>query len=253
MKNKLLLILVSCFLFACEEDKAPLFDEKPGLYFANENVNENNSAIIQFNRQKIELNYDFTLGKAMRMSEWGTLQEVYIGDSLLYDTIKLDVYRSGKLEENLNSFNLKQIKLEAKDGEVLLEPFTIEFFNPYSFEKGKPKATVKVVFHRPAKRGEYKTTIGVDLSNADGFVNTINEFANYTVIANNSYTRPRGWNDETSIYGAFSEEKYAFYITVLGQLYQDWHEYIGDDYLPKLRAALQEYNATHDVSKDFSF
>ena len=242
IKKRLFIILIPFLLFACEEEKPLVFDEEPGIYFSSDNI---------------RLSYDFTAGKSIELDEWGWPMTTYLGDSLRHDTITFDVHRSGKLVEGVNSFNLKQIEFEQEEGKDKLDPFEIEFFNPYTFDDGDDddaRVTVKVVFHRPESRGLYKTAIGIELSESGkGFVNTIDEFSKVIVSASDRYNRPQGWKDETSVYGPFSEEKYAFYITVLGAPYYDWHEYNGWDYLPKLREALDEYNSTHDVPKDFTF
>lgn len=242
INKRLFLILIPLLLFACKEEEALMFEEEPGIYFSSDNLS---------------LNYDFTAGTSIVLDEWGWPMTTYLGDSLRHDTITFDVHRSGKLVEGVNSFNLKQIELKQKEGKDKLDPFEIEFFNPYTFDDGdddEAKVTVKVVFHRPESRGLYKTAIGVELSESGaGFVNTVDEFSKITISANNHYLRPQGWVDETSVYGPYSEEKYAFYVTVLGDLYQDWHEYMDWDYLPRLQEALDKYNASHDVPKDFSF
>lgn len=242
IKKRLFIILIPFLLFACEEEKPLVFDEEPGIYFSSDNI---------------RLSYDFTAGKSIELDEWGWPMTTYLGDSLRHDTITFDVHRSGKLVEGVNSFNLKQIEFEQEEGKDKLDPFEIEFFNPYTFDDGDDddaRVTVKVVFHRPESRGLYKTAIGIELSESGkGFVNTIDEFSKVIVSASDRYTRPQGWKDETSVYGPFSEEKYAFYITVLGAPYYDWHEYMDWDYLPRLQEALDKYNATHDVPKDFTF
>lgn len=243
IKKRLFIILIPFLLFSCQEEEPLIFDEEPGIYFSSDNI---------------RLDYDFTVGKTIVLDEWGWPMETWLGDSLLNDTIEIDVYRSGELIEGLNSFNLKQVEIEPEEGQKEYKPFEIEFFNPYTFDKEEnddiDKVTVKVVFHRPDSRGLFKTAIGIELSESGkGFVNTIDEFSKVIVSASDRYTRPQGWIDETSVYGFFSEEKYAFYITVLGTSYYDWHEYMDWEYLPKLREALDEYNSTHDVPKDFTF
>lgn len=239
IKKRLLLILLPFLLFACEEEKTFLFDEEPGIYFSSDNI---------------KLEYDFAFAKGEGLDEWGNPTQVYLGDSLKTDTISFVVFRSGKLVEDVNYFNLKLVEVEREDYEDELEPFEIEFFNPYKFEEGKGKTSVRAVLHRPELRGLFETAIGFELaSNDTSFVNTINEFSRYKIKANDRYLRPRGWVDDTSVYGPYSEEKYAFYVTVLGMLYEDWHEFYPEMHLPKLRKALDDYNATHDVPKDFTF
>lgn len=240
MKKRLLLILLPFLLFACEEEKTFLFDEEPGIYFSKENIN---------------LEYDFAFGKGEGLDEWGNPTIVFVGDSLQTDTISFVVYRSGKLVENINFFNLKLVDIERDEDEADLEPFEVEFFNPYKFAEGKDKVRVRAVLHRPDSRGLFESVISFELAGSDtSFVNTINEFSHYTIEASDRYLRPRGWVDDTSAFGPYSEEKYAFYVTVLGMVYEDWHEFYADFmFLPKLRDALSLYNSTHDVPKDFTF
>lgn len=239
MKKKLFLILFSFLLLACQEEKTFLFDEEPGIYFSSKNIN---------------LSYDFTLGKGEGFDDWGYPTIKYLGDSLRFDTISFEIFRSGELIENVNYFNLKIVEVESDKGEAEIKPFEIEFFNPYNFAEGKDKVSVRAVLHRPGLRGIFETAISFELADSDtSFVNTIDEFSLFTIQANNRYLRPNGWSDETSVYGRYSEEKYAFYVTVLGVLYEDWHEYYADMYLPKLQDALTLYNSTHENPKDFTF
>lgn len=240
MKKRLFLILLPFILFACQEDKPFLFDEEPGIYFSSKNI---------------ELSYDFAFYYTDGLDDWGNpINNYYLGDALQTDTISFEVFRSGMLEEGVNSFNLKQVEIEYDEGAEKLKPFEIEFFNPYEFVEGSDKVNVTAVLHRPKSRGKFETAIGFDLEdNKSGFVNTINEFSKYVIKANDQYLRPRGWVDDSSIYGAYSEEKYAFYVTVLHMPYEDWHEFMADVFLPRLREALDDYNATHDVLKDFTF
>ena len=123
----------------------------------------------------------------------------------------------------------------------------------YTFKPGVWVDTVEVTLVRPAKRGKY--TVGVTFEVDDDGLLELGavEQCTYTLNLIDRYPQPDYWEyGGEHWFGAYSEEKYAFFVTVLGKLYDPW----GMD-LPganrQLRQALKEYNDTHEVKKDFTF
>lgn len=233
---------------SCQQEESFLFESKASLYMTGRIGGAANT---------LTYDYDMAFQIMPRVNDWDI--PVYYGDNLRTDTIQLEVHLLGETSDEAREYSLKSELLEDQDSTMVAE---VEFFNPYVLESGRMKDTVEVVIHRPAKRGIHKVGITFDVSDPNGdFEGGAVERSVFELTVRDQYPRPVSeydpndfWDDATSQYGPYTEEKYAFMVTVIGATYNiyGW-EWSGTYYLDILKEALREYNATHDVPKDFTF
>ena len=239
IKNVIYICLLALALGSCEQKDSFLYEEKAGLYFYVPDVRDGET--VDPNALVKEVDFAFR-----KTGEWNLMWycETFYGDSLKADTLRLVVSLIGKVSDQPREYNLKAV---AVDGEL---PMTeLQFQNPYILKANALSDTALVIIPRPQQRGEYAVAITFnDSENFDGIVSERNE---YRLFISDRYPEPVGWDSYT--YGEYSEEKYAFWVTVLGITY-DYRWYMYDNGLGSLIAALEEYNATHpDAPKDFTF
>lgn len=243
VKNILYICLLAWAFCSCEQKDSFPYTEKAGLYFfVPDKQSENPDAL------KREI--DFALKVQGRHPRFG--YEIVYGDSLKSDTLRLPISLLGATSDQPREYNLKAVAIED-DNQL---PVTdIIFANPYILEANAVADTAVIVIPRPLARGEYAVAITFDTS-AD-FEGSIYQQDNYQLFISDRYPKPSNWEDH--IYGEYSEEKYAFWVTVLGTTYNWRYQLFDDNYMPldiigTLITALEEYNAAHpDNPKDFTF
>lgn len=233
-----------CFLFlwaACQKEEILHYEqEKDGL---------------QFNYEDMVIDYDFAMQKktVMKENDYGQLvpTEVYLGDSISSDTISLFLSLMGHKSDINREFKLKAIPVEGQDSTKLLE---IGFSPSYSFHAGQLRDTIRIALLRPASRGEFTIGITFDTDGTDAlFELGATEQSIYRINVSDQYKEPEGWNLQMDYLGEYNEEKYAFFITILGKLYDPYGEDMHFNNLI-LRNALQAYNTEHPgKEKDFTF
>lgn len=248
VKNILYICLLAWAFCSCEQKDSFPYTEKAGLYFyvpdVKEGENENPDAL------KREIDFAFTYYQ--EFDEWGyPVVTYYYGDSLKVDTVRIVIALLGETSEQPRKYYLKTTPVEESEN----LPENIIFENPYIFPAGQYMDTIKIAITRPEKRGEYAIGITFDSEDPEGeFESNVAERNVFVCKLYNSYPRPYGWNDATSVFGEYSEEKYAFYVTILHTIYYDWHEQEWTGYKNQLKAALEAYNTAHpDNPKDFTF
>lgn len=248
MKNVLYTCLLALAFCACEQKDSFLYEDKAGLYFYVPELEdwetENPNALVK--------EVDFAFAYNSVMTEWGQPIKYYYGDSLRIDTIEVIVSLLGKIPHQSREYYLKATLTEM-DGFEPLPESALAFENPYVFPADSYLDTIKIFITRPEKRGEY--VIGLTFDSKGDFESNVSERNILKLKVSDRYPRPDGWNDETSVYGKYTEEKYAFFVTVLNQKYlpeRDDNMWAPYPYI--LRTALEEYNAAHpDAPKDFTF
>lgn len=240
VKNILGICLLAWAFCSCEQKDSFPYTEKAGLYFfVPDKQSENPDAL------KREI--DFAL-RIQGTDYTGNL--IAYGDSLKSDTLRLPISLLGATSDQPREYNLKAVAIE-EDNQL---PVTdIIFANPYILEANAVADTAVIVIPRPLARGEYAVAITFDTS-AD-FEESIYQQDNYQLFISDRYPKPSGWND--NIYGEYSEEKYAFWVTVFRRIYTN--QVIFDENWTQMNvatliAALEAYNAAHpDNPKDFTF
>ena len=204
VKNILYICLLAWAFCSCEQKDSFPYTEKAGLYFfVPDKQSENPDAL------KREI--DFAFRKTGNYHPQWSCPTVY-GDSLRTDTLRIPISLLGATSDQPREYNLKAVAIE-EDNQL---PVTdIIFANPYILEANAVADTAVIVIPRPLARGEYAVAITFDTS-AD-FEGSIYQQDNYQLFISDRYPKPSGWND--NIYGEYSEEKYAFWVTVLGITY----------------------------------
>lgn len=163
----------------------------------------------------------------------------YTGDSLLKKKIRLNLSLMGHAADNDREFRLKAVVVEGGDENATT---FLEFDPSYVFRAGQLKDTVNVYVLNPVVRESYMIGIVLDAENSDPSL----EFGaveknKFQVQLNNRYPRPSGWDESTV--GEFSEDKYAFMVTILGKLYDPWANWSED--VKTLIKALSDFNEKH--------
>ena len=127
----------------------------------------------------------------------------------------------------------------------------LEFEPSYVFRAGQLKDTVEVYVLNPGARVNYTIGIVLDTENSDPSLELgAMEKNEYQGLLSNRYPQPSQW--DASVVGEFSEDKYAFMVTILGKLYDQYADWSTD--LATLSEALNEYNVSHPgEEKDFTF
>lgn len=145
-------------------------------------------------------------------------------------------------------FRLKAVVAEGTD--EVAKTF-LEFEPSYVFRAGQLKDTVEVYVLNPGARVNYTIGIVLDTENSDPSLELgATEKNEYQVLLSNRYPQPSQW--DASVVGEFSEDKYAFMVTILGKLYDPYANWSSD--IATLLEALNEYNASHPgEEKDFTF
>ena len=180
------------------------------------------------------------------------MYDLYYGDSLRTDTMRLLVAVAGKTSEQAREYSLKTLPLADS-----IETAEIQFFNPYRIEAGQMQDTAIIVINRPAKRGEFGVKVTFDITNSPDFGSSIYGWNSHNLTVVDRYPEPNGWDENQ--YGEYSEEKYAFWVTVLQTTYENRWNMFDQNWMPidivkVLNDALREYNTTHpDNKKDFTF
>ncbi len=212
--------------------------------------------VFEYNYPLAGIQFDYE-PKNMEMSYNFSFQhdgDYYYGDDFQRDTINLKIALTGFSSNQAHSFSLKAVPLEGTDDVPLA---SVEFCGPYIFKAGQLKDTIQLILLRPEKRGEYAVGITFDLSDTPELEIGVKERSIYRIHITDRYPKPTYWDDPLSkrYLGEFSEEKYAFFISVLHILYDyDYIRYYGRSYNQQLRQALDKYNAEHpDAKKDFTF
>lgn len=207
---------------------------------------------IQFNYTQANMTYRFNFadGYVEKTDEWGYPSRYYLGDSLRRDTISLNLSLMGREGDADREFRLKTVPLVELD---TLPLATVEFLPSYTFKANQLKDTIQIVLVRPEKRGHYAVGITFDLEGGDAmFDSGAEELSVYSLYISDRYEKPSQWDRRKDYLGEFSEEKYAFMISVLHirfGYYSDW-----GTHNKTLRDALEEYNNSHpDNPKDFTF
>ena len=147
-------------------------------------------------------------------------------------------------------FKLKTVPLELLEELPLA---TVEFLPKYTFRANHLLDTIQVILIRPEQRGKYAIGITFDFEDESSlFDSGAEEQSVYQVMVSDRYEKPTDWAEGEDALGEFSEEKYAFFVTVLGKKfspYLDW-----GTYNQVLRNKLAEFNEKHpDTPKDFTF
>ena len=228
-------------LAACQEDAIPGYMiDRDGLQF-------------NYDTNKMQLDYRFI--EQFRVDtiwEWGYPRTYnhYFGDSLLRDTLFLQVCLMGHSGVEDREFKLKTVLLDGQDPATMAE---VEFFPSYKFPAGQLRDSFQFVILLPEVRGDYTVGITFDLDESDPYFESgAVEKKVYKLRVSNRYPKPDFWDTRKDYLGEYSEEKYAFMVSVLHELFNMYSEW--DVRNVTLREKLQEYNDEHPGnSKDFTF
>ena len=244
MRNIYVIISVLLFsLAACQEKEILGYSiERDGLQF-DYDTNEMRVTVDFMQEYRIDtMWYSGIPGEgSYYTSRW------YTGDSLLKKKIQLNLSMMGHAVDYDREFRLKAVVAEGTD--EVAKTF-LEFEPSYVFRAGQLKDTVEVYVLNPGTRVNYTIGIVLDTENSDPSLELgAMEKNEYQVLLSNRYPQPSQW--DASVVGEFSEDKYAFMVTILGKLYDhaDW-----STDLATLSEALNKYNASHPgEEKDFTF
>lgn len=249
IKNILYICLLALLAISCEKKESFLYEETDGLYFALPGAAE--KPWTSEEPDKFDEKIDFAFRKTgQKDGNW--MYDLYYGDSLRTDTMRLLVAVAGKTSEQAREYSLKTLPLADS-----IETAEIQFFNPYRIEAGQMQDTAIIVINRPAKRGEFGVKVTFDITNSPDFGSSIYGWNNHNLTVVDRYPEPNRWDENQ--YGEYSEEKYAFWVTVLQTTYENRWNMFDQNWMPidivkVLNDALREYNTTHpDNKKDFTF
>lgn len=238
--NKYIYIGFLFLLLGCQKEGIVSFDQKKDCIQFNYDPQEN----------QMVLEYDFAFQSVVGKDERGYPTNIYLGDSISRDTISVFLSLMGHASDVDREFKLKTVPLELLEELPLA---TVEFLPKYTFRANRLLDTVQVVLIRPERRGKYAVGITFDFEDASSlFDSGAEEQSVYQVMVSDRYEKPADWAEGENALGEFSEEKYAFFVTILGvkfSPYLDW-----GTYNQVLRDKLAEFNEKHpDAPKDFSF
>lgn len=238
--NKYIYIGFLFLLLGCQKEGIVSFDQdKDGIQF---NYDPKEGQMV--------LEYDFAFQTVVGEDEWGYPTNIYLGDSISRDTISVFLSLMGHVSDVDREFKLKTVPLKLLEELPLA---TVEFLPTYTFRANHLLDTVQVILIRPERRGKYAVGITFDFEDESSlFDSGVEEQSVYQVMVSDRYEKPVGWAEGENALGEFSEEKYAFIVTVLGvkfSPYLDW-----GTYNQVLRDKLAEFNEENqDSPKDFTF
>lgn len=236
MSNKIFyIILLSVIFLSCSDTDGLLYDQdKDGIQFAGIN-----GSYVS--------NIDFAFQYTQKADEWGYPTNYYYGDSIKSLTIKLPLSIMGWEADKEREFKIKVVDKEGYSTDL------IDLKDSYKFAANKAIDTLEITLLRPNDRGAYKVEITFDTDYPDSeFTSGAQEKSTFTFNIYDIYPKPTDWDERVAWLGEFSEEKYAFMVTVLNikfAYYIDW-----GSLNQKLREELDKYNAVNpDNPKDFTF
>lgn len=238
MKRIIYILAVMLSVTACTNQEILIYDvRRDGIQFDDKD-----------GTFRTDYNFAFQYEMVEQSDEWSSWEvQSYYGDALREDKVRLVVSIMGWASDVDRKFRLK-----AAEGEGL-SPELVRFEDEYIFHANRLVDTVEVTLLRLAARGTYKTVVTFDLEGShEDFAAGAEEKLKYTFNISDRYPKPYEWDGREPWLGEYSEEKYAFMVTVLNKVYNYWMEW--DVYNQELRDALDEYNAAHpDNPKDFTF
>lgn len=235
--NRIIYLLSLCLigLAGCSKDDIPAYDvQGDGIQF-------------NYNKGQFESEIDFAFQYEEIPDEWGYPMPSYYGDALQEQRVKLAVSLLGRPADKDRTFKLKAVTREG------LQPDLAVLADHYIFRAGKEMDTIELTIKRPAIRGTYTIELTFDTQYpATDFTEGAVEKLLYSFTIKDRYPKPEDWDGRMAWLGEYSEEKYAFIVTELHQVYGyyvDWGMYN-----QQLRDALDRYNkANPDNSKTFTF
>lgn len=232
MKRTLIYLTTVIALVSCQRNDTFEYVSGSGLNFAM----RSNSYGFTFN---------FATQSDPKAPSW---DPYFYGDSLLTDTVSLFIDLTGDVLPVDRSY-----KLKIAEGGEGVEFVDIEFLQPYTLQADNFRDTAKIVIHRPSKRGQFIVPITFDTEESGTmFGKGLVEQSVFTFTIADRYTKPSDW--DADYWGEYSEEKHAFFVTVLHRLYSSWDSWMFDDMRNRLNKALRDYNTDHpNDQKDFTF
>lgn len=238
--NKYIYIGFLFLLMACQKEGIVSFDQEKDC--------------IQFNYdlEKDEMLYEYNFADQFIMGEdqWGYPTPVYLGDSISRDTISLHLALMGHASDVDREFKLKTVAVTELD---TLPLATVEFYPSYTFRANRLLDTIQIILIRPETRGKFAVGVTFDFEDGNAiFDSGAEELSVYQLIILDRYEKPSQWDMQKSYLGEYSEEKYAFMVTVLQAKFSPWADWAANNKI--LRTTLDEFNGEHpNTPKDFTF
>ena len=240
MKNIWYICLLALVMFGCEQEDSFYYGEKAELYFVS---------AVGDQAGNMSKNIDFAFRKTGQM-DMNYMYNLYYGDSLRMDSVSLVVSLLGEVSDQPREYNLEIVTPDSlPQTQVILR-------NPYVLEANATRDTIVIVVPRPEKRGEFQVDLAF-VESTDFSKSSLQNRGEFSIRISDRYPKPAAWEDH--IYGEYSEEKYAFWVTVLQAVYEDKWAFYDMYWMPTTRideliAALNAYNAAHpNAPKDFTF
>ena len=233
--NKYIYIGFLFLLLGCQKEGIVSFEQ------------EKDCIQFHYNVEKNEMTYEYNFAEQFIGSGWNV---TYLGDSISRDTISLFLSLMGHAADVDREFKLKGVPIVDLD---TLPLAIVEFYPSDIFKANRLIDTIQIVLIRPDKRGRYGLGVTFDLEDGNSIFDTgAEELSVYRLMISDRYEKPGQWDMRADYTGEFSEEKYAFMVTVLQvqfDIYNDW----GTDN-QTLRDALETFNRENpDHPKDFTF
>lgn len=238
--NKYIYIGFLFLLMACQKEGIVSFDQ------------EKDCIQFNYNLEKDEMQYEYNFADQSITGEdqWGYPMTIYLGDSILRDTISLHLALMGHASDVDREFKLKTVAVTELD---TLPLATVEFYPSYTFRANRLLDTIQVILIRPETRGKFAVGVTFDFEDGNAiFDSGAEELSVYQLIILDSYEKPSQWDMQKSYLGEYSEEKYAFMVTVLQAKFSPWADWAANNKI--LRANLDKFNSEHpNAPKDFTF
>ena len=253
IKNTIYICLLALLAISCDQKESFLYEDKDAIYFSLDS-RANEKPWEQDQPESLTQEIDFAFRQTGKLDNHYQYP-LYYGDSLRADTIRALVSVAGTISDQPREYYLKSVALADS-----VEMGEVEFFNPYRIEAGKITDTAVIVIKRPAARGVYGVAVTFDFEKSLAFENSIYGWNQYKFMISDRYPKPDGWSDE--IYGEYSEEKYAFWVTVMQTTYEYRWVILDEYWMPLdpldivsiLIEELDKYNAAHPGNpKPFDF
>lgn len=235
MKKAIYLLVAAALCASCAKEEIPMY------------ANGDNCIQFEYGSEQFATDFDFAFQYEESFDEWGYPERSYYGDALQEQQVGLIVSLLGWPSDDDRTFRLKAVEGEG------LNPELVRLDESYTLRGGMLRDTATVTLLRPAARGKYKVTLTFDTDGEDAdFALGAEEKLTYTFNITDRYPKPTDWDGRAAWLGEYSEEKYAFVVTVINKTYGYYVSW--GDYNQQLRDALDEYNAANpDNPKDFTF
>lgn len=165
------------------------------------------------------LNFDVTLDEETSLPVEKLYSFIYVGDSVMVDTVWITLNTQGFVTDNNRSFHLQQVSagdsVRNAVADVHYQAFDSEAMRKYYYvPAGKNTVKVPVVVYRDASLADGDVHLNIEVKPDDNFTQGIPAYRMFPLVISNVLTRPSNWSDY--YFNTYGPVKHSFMIKQTG-------------------------------------